>query len=405
MRVMGLISGTSVDGIDGAIADIQGYGDRLTVTVVGGATRPYPASLQGAILAACAGEPLTLETLATLDDQVAQAFAQAAQALIAQYGPVDLIASHGQTVFHRPPMLNPGEGTLGLGYSLQLGRGEAIATLTHCPTISNFRAADIAAGGQGAPLVPPVDRVLFSHPHHGRCVQNLGGIGNLTYLPPRPLDLPASDPDEPPSTPVLGWDTGPGNSLLDLAVQDLSQGQLTFDTHGQWAAQGQADVALVAQWLQAPYFQQAPPKSTGRELFGWGFWQRWHPVMVAKALGPADILATLTEFTAAAIAQEYHRWLPALPQEVLLCGGGSHNHTLCQRLTHYLPHCTLAPLEDFGIPSDLKEAIAFAILGFWRYQGYPGNLPSVTGAFTPALLGELHHPPRNTPEPLCSNRN
>ncbi len=383
MRVLGLMSGTSVDGIDGAIADIQGHGEQITVTVLGGETVDYPPVVRRAILQLCAGEPLTLAELAHLDDQVAHCFATAAQALEGRYGSVDLIASHGQTVFHRPAQGDT------LGYSLQLGRGAAIAAHSQRPTISNFRAADIAAGGQGAPLVPPVDRVLLSHPHRGRCIQNLGGIGNVTYLPPW-------DRQEESTQPVLGWDTGPGNSLLDVAVQDLSGGRLPFDGDGQWAAQGQADLALVQQWLQGPYFQQPPPKSTGRELFGWGFWAQWAPVMAQRGLSPADQLATLTEFTTAAIAQEYQRWLPTTTTEVLLCGGGSRNQTLRQRLAHHLPAATLTTTDTLGIPSDLKEAIAFAVLGYWRYQGFPGNLPSVTGAHRPALLGEIYQPCRES---------
>jgi anhydro-N-acetylmuramic acid kinase len=249
MRVIGLISGTSVDGIDGVMVDIRGQGYDLTLTVMGGHTTPYPFELQQAILQVCAGQPITLPHLADLDDAIAASFAQAAQALMDEYGPVDLVASHGQTVFHRPP-----QGSVhALGYSLQLGRGAAIAAQLGCPTISNFRAADMAQGGEGAPLVPPIDAVLLADPDHSRCVQNIGGIGNVTYLPPREKLFAQAPPA------VLGWDTGPGNSLLDLAVQHFSNGHQSFDAGGQWAAQGQPDPELVDHWLRHPTLTSPRP--------------------------------------------------------------------------------------------------------------------------------------------------
>jgi anhydro-N-acetylmuramic acid kinase len=384
MRVMGLISGTSADGIDGVVVDIEGQGYSLTVKVHGGDTLHYSPDLQAAIWRACAGEALSLEALAELDDAIATAFATAAETLIATYGPVDLVASHGQTVFHRPPQRQGVAQTL--GFSLQLGRGEAIADRLQLPTASNFRAADLAAGGEGAPLVPPIDAVLLSHPHRHRCVQNIGGIGNVAYLPPS-AQLFAQTPPA-----VMGWDTGPGNSLLDLAVQHLSGEEQAFDAGGQWAAQGTAHLDLVADWLRHPYFQQAPPKSTGRELFGWDFWQTCHGTMTQAQLGAADMLATLTEFTAQSIAQEYRRWLPQLPDEVLVAGGGGRNDHLCDRLRQHLPGVPVQATDTVGIPSDLKEAIAFAVLGFWRYHGFPGNLPAVTGAQAWLVLGDLHVP-------------
>lgn len=382
MRVIGLISGTSVDGIDGVMVDIRGQGYDLTLTVMGGTTQPYPVDLQHTICQVCAGQPISLAALAALDDAIAHCFADAAQALMDQYGPADLVASHGQTVFHRPPIA----GGQTLGYSLQLGRGAAIATRLQCPTISNFRAADIAAGGEGAPLVPPVDGVLLADPVHSRCVQNLGGIGNVAYLPPRDKLLAQTPPV------ILGWDTGPANSLLDLAVQHFSNGEQTFDAGGQWAAQGQPDGELVATWLQHPYFDQPPPKSTGRELFGWAFWQQLQGELAQRHLSPADALATLGEFTARSIVQEYQRWLPQLPDQILLCGGGSRNQYLRDRLAHHLPGIPLLTTDAVGVPSDLKEAIAFAVLGFWRHQGFPGNLPAVTGAQAWVPLGDIAHP-------------
>lgn len=383
-RVIGLISGTSVDGIDGVVAAIAGEGYNLQVEVLGGQTFDYAPSLRQQALAIGAGAPLTLPELAVLDEAIAQQFAQAAQALIAQHGPVDLIGSHGQTVFHRPRAPKPRSST-SLAYSLQLGRGDLIAALTQCPTVSNFRQADIAAGGEGAPLVPPIDLALLSHSSRTRCIQNIGGIGNVALLPawPMPRQVPPK---------VLGWDTGPGNSLLDLAVEMFSDGQQTYDHNGAWAAQGTPHQPLVDHWLQHPYFVQLPPKSTGRELFGQDFLQQCLAEANAYSLAPADVLASLTELTVLSIVQSYQAFLPQLPDEVLLCGGGSHNHYLVDRLRAHLPAVIIQSTTAAGVPADLKEALAFAVLAYWRQQAFPGNLPSVTGAHHAVQLGDLYYP-------------
>ena len=375
-RVIGLISGTSVDGIDAALVEISGLQVDLQVDLIAAATYPYPRALREEIVSVCSGSALSLEGLAALDDAIAHQFAQAALAIQVEHPPANLIGSHGQTVYHRPPA--PEE----LGYSLQLGRGETIARATGIPTISNFRAADIAAGGQGAPLVPRVDAFLLSHPTQSSCIQNLGGIGNLTYLPPR--NQPNWDDR------IRGWDTGPANILLDLAVQHCSQGQQSYDRNGAWAATGNPCQALVQQWLQHPFFQVAPPKSTGRELFGTDYLQCCLDDAKAYDLSDADLLATLTEFTVASIAQSYHRFLPQQPDRVLLCGGGSHNRYLRQRLQAQLDPIPVLTTDEVGLSADFKEAIAFAVLAYWRNQGVPGNLPQVTDARQAVLLGEIH---------------
>lgn len=377
MRVIGLISGTSVDGIDAALVDIEGTTADLQVTLVQGATYPYPAALRQQILAVCGGEALSMADLAALDDAIAHQFAQAALTIQLGQAPAQLIGSHGQTVFHRPP--GRPQSVQALGYSLQLGRGEAIAHQTRMPTVSNFRAADIAAGGHGAPLVPAVDACLLRHPTAHRCIQNIGGIGNVTYLPPRQS-----------AATVCGWDTGPGNALLDLAVLHLSQGQQTYDHEGAWAASGKPCQALVQHWLQHDYFRQPPPKSTGRELFGVEFLQRCLTDAAPYHLSPADLLASLTDLTAASIAQSYRDFLPQLPDQVLLGGGGCRNAYLVQRLQGHLLTVELLSTDATGIDADFKEAIAFAVLAYWRHHHIPGNLPDVTGASHLALLGEIH---------------
>ncbi|MBD2099885.1 anhydro-N-acetylmuramic acid kinase [Leptolyngbya sp. FACHB-261] len=360
LRVIGLISGTSVDGIDAALVEVA---PNWQIKLLAGETFAYPPALRQQILEVCDGAALTLVDLAALDDAIAAEFARAARRL----GPADLIGSHGQTVYHRPATAQS------LGYSLQLGRGEVIARQTGLPTVSNFRAADIAAGGQGAPLVPLVDWLLLTHPQKRRCVQNLGGIGNVTWL-----DAGAAAAD------VRGWDTGPANVLLDLAVQQLSGGKLTYDADGQWAAQGTPDLARVQAWLEADYFHIPPPKSTGRELFGLAY------VEQCQDLSAADTLATLTEFTARSIVHSYQSFLPTLPDEVLLCGGGSRNPTLRARLQALLAPVPILTTDAVGLPSDFKEAIAFAVLACRHMRGEPGNLPQVTGANRPVILGQVH---------------
>jgi anhydro-N-acetylmuramic acid kinase len=382
-RVIGLISGTSVDGIDAALVEISGQDIDLKIELIQGATYPYPAELREQILAVCGGKPISMLELAALDDAIAYEFAQAAIAIQTDHPPAELIGSHGQTVYHRPPQTQAGEGFSPLGYSLQLGRGDLITQLTQIPTINNFRAADIAAGGQGAPLVSGLDAYLLSHPHHCRCVQNIGGIGNVTYLPARQGDWLEG---------IKGWDTGPGNALLDLAVHHLTQGAKTYDQDGAWAATGTPCQALVQKWLQQDFFQQSPPKSTGRELFSADYLQQCLRDAEADHLSAADLLATLTELTVASIVHSYRTFLPQLPDEVLLCGGGSRNLYLKQRLQTQLGSVPVLTTDEVGLSADFKEAIAFAVLAYWRYLGITGNVTQVTGARQKMLLGEIYLP-------------
>lgn len=372
MKVIGLMSGTSVDGIDAALVEVRGEGYGIQIDLLATYTAHYPQNLRKAILAVCGDTPLTMAEIARMDDEIAIAFAQTANHL----GKADLIASHGQTIYHRPPT------TEKLGYSWQLGRGDLIASLTQTTTISDFRTTDIALGGQGAPLVCPVDASLLSHTQNHRCVQNIGGIGNLTYLPPWERT------GNPPQG-IVGWDTGPGNSLIDWAVYIFSKGELTYDHNGNWAAQGTPCEQLIDQWLSHAFFQQPPPKSTGRELFGADYGQKCWQDAQALDLSQADFLATLTVFTAATIADSY-KHLPHLPDEVLLCGGGSQNGYLRAQLQARLPEVTLLTTDDVGLDSGFKEAIAFAILGYWRWHQHPGNLPTVTGASHSCLLGHIN---------------
>lgn len=376
-RVIGLISGTSVDGIDAALIEITGTDVDLKVQLLAGATYPYPTQLREQILQVCAGGSLSMAELAQLDNAIAHSFATSAQAIQTNNQKATLIGSHGQTVYHQPP------NGLGLGYSLQLGRGEVIAQLTKTKTISNFRVADIAQGGQGAPLVSRIDAFLLSSPTKHRCVQNIGGIGNLTYLPARQGNWLES---------ICGWDTGPGNALLDLAVEHFSEGKETYDKEGNWARRGVICEPLLAEWLSLDYFHLPPPKSTGRELFGVDYLKACLVASEVHNLTPADILATLTELTVSSIIHSYRNFLPQMPQEVLLCGGGSRNLYLKERLQAGLKSVQVLTTDQAGVDADFKEAIAFGILAYWRNSNLPGNLPQVTGAKSAVPLGTIAHP-------------
>ena len=376
MIVLGLMSGTSVDGIDVAIVDIEGKGLDLQVKLINGETFAYSHKLRSQILEVCAGKPLSMMEFTQLDYAIATEFAQAALNTIPERIQVDLIGSHGQTVYHQPPSKNQ------LGYSLQLGRGDLIAHLTKIDTVNNFRAADIAQQGQGAPLVSKIDLCLYADAHKSRCLQNIGGIGNATYLPSTKT---AQWQDK-----ILGWDTGPGNVLIDLAIQQLTNNQQKYDENGNWSRQGKPCQQLVRKWLQQDFFRLPPPKSTGRELFSPEYLAQCHRDSEVYNLASADWLATLTEFTVASIHNSYKRFLPSLPDEVILAGGGSCNSYLKERLQNYLPNSQLLTSDDLGISSEFKEAIAFAILAYWHVHNYPGNLPTVTGAKKDVILGDLY---------------
>ncbi len=370
MQIIGLISGTSVDGIDAALVEITKSNHGIKLEFIEGKTFPYNLELRAEILAVCAGESRSIAQICELDDAIAAAFAEVANKMIAKTkASPELIASHGQTVFHRPP-----NGSK-LGYSVQLGRGAVIAKTTGINTISDFRVADIEAGGQGAPMVSILDKLLLSKEGTHTVVQNIGGISNLTYLP--------AHGDQ-----IFGFDNAPGNVLMDMASHRLFG--VDFDRNGELAAQGQADLDLITTWLRQDFFYLPPPKSTGRELFCPNYLDEI--LSQCQHLSNHDILATLTEFTARAITQSYQLFLPQFPDRVLLCGGGCRNAYLIQRLKSLLAPATVMSTGDVGINADFKEAIAFALLGYLTWQGECGNLPQVTGASESRVLGKINFP-------------
>jgi anhydro-N-acetylmuramic acid kinase len=375
MRIVGLMSGTSLDGIDAALVEIDGTGDHdVSAHVVRSITVEYDEARREAIHAAIlAGSAEALCGLhADLGEWLAEAVLRVCAEAGVSPGSVDAVGSHGQTVWHRPP------STEKRGATLQLGDAATIAERTGIAVVSDFRTRDVAAGGQGAPLVPWADRALFSADGKRRALQNIGGIANVTLVPPRGA-----------AGPVFAFDTGPGNALIDAAVELATDGRATFDRDGRLAARGEVDAALLADLLRHPYFAAPPPKSTGREEFGRPF-----VVRMAEALAPEgdadwlELVATLTELTARTIADAYERWLvPRGVDEVVVTGGGARNPTLMGRIRALVAPLPVIDAADAGIDADGKEAVAFALLAWAHLRGVPANVPEATGAAGPRVLG------------------
>lgn len=377
MRVVGLMSGTSLDGVDAALVEIDGETtEDVRVRVVRSITLDYDEARREAIHAGIVSG--TAEALCGLHADLGEWMAEAVLKVCAEAGvptgSVDAVGSHGQTVWHRPPA----EGKRGA--TLQLGDAATIAERTGIAVVSDFRTRDVAAGGQGAPLVPWVDRVLFAVPERARALQNIGGIGNVTRVPPKGS-----------AEPVFAFDTGPGNALMDAAVEIATGGRLSFDRDGLLAARGEVDGALLADLLRHPYFAAEPPKSTGREEFGRPFVER-----LAEAVRPEgdrdwlDIVATLTELTARTIADAYRRWvIPLGLDEVVVTGGGARNPTLVARLSALLDPLPVRDGSVLGVDPDAKEAVAFALLAWAHLRGIPANVPEATGAAGPRVLGSF----------------
>jgi anhydro-N-acetylmuramic acid kinase len=377
VRIVGLMSGTSLDGVDAALVDVDGTGtEDVSIRVIHSLTLPYDAARRTAIHDAIVAG--TAEALCGLHAELGEWLAEAALAVCNQAGidvvTVDAVGSHGQTVWHRPPA----DGTRGA--TLQLGDPATIAERTGRPVVSDFRTRDVAAGGQGAPLVPWTDQLLFSVPDRARALQNLGGIGNVTRVPPRGS-----------AEPVWAFDTGPANSLIDAAVEIATDGRHRYDKDGRLASRGTVDQALLDDMLRHPYFAAEPPKSTGREEFGRPFVER-----LVQAVRPEgdqdwmDLVATLTELTARTVADAYARWvMPRGVDEVVLTGGGARNPVLAERIRALLHPLPVVDGSALGVDPDAKEAVAFALLAWAHLRGIPANVPSATGAAGPRVLGSL----------------
>ncbi len=387
--LLALMSGTSVDTIDAAAARVslradQGIGAELIAFI----EYPIPDLLRARVLQLMDDQAGALRLACSLNFEIAEEFAKAAQSLLDAAGisphAVSAIASHGQTVYHLPPQSR--DGISEEASTLQLGEASVIAQRLHLPVISNFRSADMAVGGQGAPLVPFADYHLFGRSDKTVAVHNIGGIANITVLPA------GGALDD-----VVAFDTGPGNVLIDTLVRRLFP-DLPYDVDGRFAARGRVIEPLLERWMKAPYIWAPPPKSTGRELFG--------PQFLDQTLGefsqasPEDLIATATRFTAQTLASNLATFIaPRLHVDTIyLAGGGARNPTLRRLVVEELQEWfgDRAPAVDVtdtvGVPSKARECIAFAILGFARLHRIPANVPSATGATRPVLLGSIYEP-------------
>lgn len=379
LRILGLMSGTSMDGVDAVVVDIGGPPDAPTIRQVAFRTVPYPDELRREVRAVASGDVRSADGLSRLDHAVGEAFAAAGRAVLVEAGlgpgAVDLVASHGQTIFHSPERRE----------TWQIGEPSRIAAVIKAPVVSDFRRGDQAAGGQGAPLVPLFDALLLRSPDHGRILLNLGGIANVTVLP-----------KGTGTGGVYAFDTGPGNILIDEFLVHATEGRIRFDKRGEMAAQGTADEDLLGGFLEHPYFYEKPPKSTGREVFGAQFVGLTLGEWARRGEHLEDIVATLTEFTVISVAASVKEYvLPGTKvKEMLVSGGGVHNDTLMRRLREELEELSVAPLEVAGFSSDAKEALAFALLARETICGRPGNIPGATGARAPVVLGVV------TPAPV-----
>jgi anhydro-N-acetylmuramic acid kinase len=409
MTVAGVMSGTSADGIDVAVVRIvpptltaktkmpRGWGTHPASVghpedTDGASLRPklrllahehfaYPEPLRRAVLAAMNASATSTAELARLNWRLGLAYAEAVRATVARHKvKLDLIGCHGQTLYHQARAETYGGKKFACTW--QAGEAQAIAAAIGVPVVSNFRPADMFAGGQGAPLVPLLDYVLFADDQRGRVLQNIGGIANLTGIPPK----------APPHA-VLAFDTGPGNMVMDWLAQELFG--KSFDRHGTLAAKGKVLAGVLAASLRLPYFRLKPPRTAGREQFGSAYAADFLKKCHAESENPNDALATATALTAESIARGYARFvaprMKGRPVDYILSGGGARNQTLVAMLGARLEPlgCRLAAIDDFGLPAEAKEAAAFALLAWRTWHRLPGNVPSATGAKSAVVLGQV----------------
>lgn len=383
--VVGLISGTSADGIDAALVEVTGAGLGAQVRLRAGLTLPIAAADRDELFQIFDPPVATVDRICRFNFRLGECFADAALAVIAQAGltpaQVDLIGSAGQTVWHIPAPH---------GATLQIAEPAVIAERTGLPVVADFRVADIAAGGHGAPLIPYFDLVAYRAAGRTRAVQNIGGIGNVTYLPA------GCGPNTTGAQMVLAFDTGPGNMVIDGAVQALTGGRETFDRDGVMASRGRVDAGWLGELMTDPFFAQAPPKSTGREVYGRPFAARLLEQARRRGLSADDTVATISALTADSIVRAYRDFL--IPRagldEAVLCGGGSYNTFIRRRMAAAL-NVPVLTSEDVGVNGKLKEAMAFALMASDAVAGLPTNVPSATGASGPRVLGKFVPPPTN----------
>jgi anhydro-N-acetylmuramic acid kinase len=360
MLVAGVMSGTSLDGIDVALVEMP---ELRTIALQ---SFPFPPEIRERILAVSNRDCHT-RGIARLHFELAELYAEAIREASGPHR-IGLAGCHGQTIYHESGAC-----------TLQIGDGSVLAARLRVPVVCDFRPADIAAGGKGAPLVPFFDYRLFRHPQRGRVALNLGGIANLTAIPPK------AKPHQ-----VIAFDTGPGNMVLDALAAIATQGQQIFDRNGEMAGLGEFNLKLFDVLMRDPFRSQPPPKSAGREQYGEDFVR-----LLAKTNLPVyDLMATATAFTAACVASALHDFIrPHMPvHDLIVSGGGVHNPRLMGQLAAFLPEVRITTSAEFGVDPDAKEAIAFAVLAYETFRKRPSNLPSATGASRPAILGKLCWP-------------
>ncbi|MCL2216243.1 MAG: anhydro-N-acetylmuramic acid kinase [Defluviitaleaceae bacterium] len=363
--VVGLMSGTSADGIDAALVKISGSCTGMRLEEIAFENYAFPTGIKERIFDLFGHA--RADEICRMNFLLGELFANAALDIAAKAGvrQIDLIGSHGQTIYHIPE-----------NSTLQIGEGAVIAHKTGAVTVSDFRTADMAAGGVGAPLVPYTEFLMYANSDEAVALQNIGGIGNITMIP---RGAAASD--------VVAFDTGPGNMVIDYLTKKITG--LEYDAGGEIAARGNADDEIIAQFLRDEFFQKKPPKATGREYFGEAFSERFYARCKQAGLCDEDIIATATAFTAAAIALAIEHFAPCTIHKLIIGGGGAYNPTLIAEIRKHLPHIAALTQEDTGKNSDAKEAIAFAILANETICGNTGNLPQVTGASCGKILGKI----------------
>ncbi|MBI3894252.1 MAG: anhydro-N-acetylmuramic acid kinase [Candidatus Wallbacteria bacterium] len=376
------MSGTSADGVDACLVEVGGSGSKLTWKILSVASVSYPAEVRKAVIEASEVETGRTDLICTLNFVLGEIFAETALKAVrgAQLRPqqIDLVASHGQTIHHLPQSRSID------GYAsrstLQIGEISVIAERLGVPVVGDFRVRDVAAGGVGAPLVPYADRLLFEQSERAVVLQNIGGIANVTLLPPQQSGKP-----------LLAFDTGPGNMIVDAVVHDVTLGKKLYDTEGAMASAGTVDHALVERLMEDEFVNRAPPKTAGRENYGREFFRTLSTLSLFGRVKGSDLVATVTCFTARAIAENYRRWVfpQWKPEEIVVCGGGSRNKYLMGRLKEELKGIAVVPIDERGVPWQAKEALSFAILGNESVCGVASNVPGVTGASHPVILGKF----------------
>jgi anhydro-N-acetylmuramic acid kinase len=382
MWVMGLMSGTSADGIDVALAEISGEPPKLRPRLLEHTSRNMPGALRKEVLRVAEGASCTAGEISQLNFRLGMAFGDAAVAACREFrvarSRVKLIGSHGQTIFHQgQPVSFVGRATAS---TLQIGEPAVIAARTGIPTVGDLRVADMAVGGQGAPLVPYADYLLYRSEEIGRVSLNLGGIGNVTVLP-------AGARREQ----VMAFDTGPGNMLMDALVWHYTKKKLRFDRGARLARQGELNVKLLKELLRDPYLRLNPPKSTGREYYGRAYFQELLRMARKFGAGPLDLIRTTTEFTVASVVDALKRFVlrRTKVQQLIVSGGGARNPLIMAQLAAALTPVQVLRSSEMGVPEEAKEAYAFALIAYETWHKRPGNLPSATGARKPAVLGKI----------------